>query len=533
MLRGIRKEMTPESWLLKPPTPTWTWYEASLPNPGPQQQISTTLHSEASLQEHLERVPLPSQAVHHIRAGLDERSLQHVAQKGEDRVEGIKLGLASSDILVLDSGQELSEDGKVEDQRSGQERVLALVEDIDGRATTAEDFGVVLIDRALGVTDRGNVFDDDDVVGVFALGLLALGSRDRRLVEQAVGVNHVVDDAALRNLLRLELGLGGKIASVVVTEMVVGGDGERLDASVHQELGEDGLELGLTRLKIVTSNEGTVALRKLNGARNKSILGSSVDEGLALENSGNSEEGRWGNLGMGVFDRVQEVVRSVVHTGDDVTVSLGVGGPKDDDTFQVIGGPELADVRTELLEVGLLVTSGDDIVCTSLLVGGNEVRIVDRGKGFAQVSHVAGKLALEIPRENLSTSHSLVEWQARDIPSAEDEVIGVDHGQHVTKRNINILASDGVNSQTDRGSTEDRSNVVGLLNAGLCMPDNVVTVGEDGSGEGRAVISSNANHHQPVRQNAGYQYKFDSIYRRAEVRTQSLRPFARSGTRRT
>lgn len=47
---------------------------------------------------------------------------------------------------------------------------LALVEDADGRTTTAHDLGVILVDGALGVADGGNVLDDDDVVGVFTLG---------------------------------------------------------------------------------------------------------------------------------------------------------------------------------------------------------------------------------------------------------------------------------------------------------------------------------------------------------------------------
>ena len=49
---------------------------------------------------------------------------------------------------------------------------LALVEDVDGRAAAAEDLGVVLVDGALAVADGGHVLDDDDVVGVLALGLL-------------------------------------------------------------------------------------------------------------------------------------------------------------------------------------------------------------------------------------------------------------------------------------------------------------------------------------------------------------------------
>ena len=116
---------------------------------------------------------------------------------------------------------------------------------------------------------------------------------------------------------------------------------------------------------------------------------------------------------------------------------------------------------------------------------------------------MADELALEIPGENLSTGHSLIEWQARNIPPAENEVVGVNHRQNVTERDIDVLASDRIDSQTDSGSTEDRSNVIGLLDARLGVPDDVVTVSEDGSGECRAVVSSDANHHQPEQQNKG------------------------------
>ena len=197
------------------------------------------------------------------------------------------------------------------------------------------------------------------MVGVFALGVLALGSRYRRLVKQAVGIDHVVHDAALRNLFRLELGLGGKVASIVVTEMVVRGDGQRLDASVHQELGEDRLELGLTGLEVVTTDEGTVALRQFDDTRNEGVLWGSINEGLALEDSGHGEEGRRGNLGMRVLDRVQEVIGGVIHTRENIAVPLGVGRPEDNNTVQIIGGPELANVGTELVEVNLFVIPGN------------------------------------------------------------------------------------------------------------------------------------------------------------------------------
>ena len=146
---------------------------------------------------------------------------------------------------------------------------------------------------------------------------------------------------------------------------------------------------------------------------------------------------------MRILDRVQEVVRDVVHTRDDVAVPLDVGGPENDDTVQIIGGPEFANVGMELVEVNLLVIPGDEVICASLLVGGDEVRVVNGGEGFAHVSHEAGELALEIPRENLDTSHSLVKRETGNIPSAENKVVGVNHGQYVTARDIDIPASDG------------------------------------------------------------------------------------------
>ena len=73
---------------------------------------------------------------------------------------------------------------------------------------------------------------------MFALGVLVLGSGNGRFVKEAVSI----DDATLRNLLRLELSFSEEIASSAVAKMVVGGDGQRLDTGVDKVLSEDGLE---------------------------------------------------------------------------------------------------------------------------------------------------------------------------------------------------------------------------------------------------------------------------------------------------
>jgi len=78
--------------------------------------------------------------------------------------------------------------------------------------------------------------------------------------------------------------------AIIVVEMFVGRNRKRLDAGVDEELGKDGLELGLTRLKIITTNEGVTALSELDSSWNKGVLGSTVDEGLAFQDGRNGEE---------------------------------------------------------------------------------------------------------------------------------------------------------------------------------------------------------------------------------------------------
>ena len=56
---------------------------------------------------------------------------------------------------------------------------------------------VVFVDGLLRVADCGDVLDHNDVIGVFALGRLALGTGNGGLVEQAVRFDHVVYNTAL------------------------------------------------------------------------------------------------------------------------------------------------------------------------------------------------------------------------------------------------------------------------------------------------------------------------------------------------
>lgn len=100
-----------------------------------------------------------------------------------------------------------------------------------------------------GVTNSGDVLDDDNVIRVLA-GLVDLASLlsevGGSLEEDRIGSDHVVDDRRFGNLLRSELPLRAEILAVIVAQVVVGRDRERLNTGIDEELGKDRLDFGLT-----------------------------------------------------------------------------------------------------------------------------------------------------------------------------------------------------------------------------------------------------------------------------------------------
>ena len=95
------------------------------PQPTLKEQIALPLKPQTRFHEHLQRIPLAPERIDDVRAGLDERRLEHVAEQAEDRVQGHKLGIAcgsgSGGLTILDAREELGEDHEVEDQRRRKE----------------------------------------------------------------------------------------------------------------------------------------------------------------------------------------------------------------------------------------------------------------------------------------------------------------------------------------------------------------------------------------------------------------------------
>lgn len=189
-----------------------------------------------------------------------------------------------------------------------------------------EDLGIVLVKGTLIVTDCWHVLDDHSVVRMLS-----------GLVQDSICFDHVIHDIGLGDLLGAELFLGAQVHAVIVAEMVVASNGGEFDTSVDHEVNQSRLHLSLTGLEVIATNESAMLLSKLNGTRNKGVLWGAVDEGCFLEDTSNGKDSRWGDFLVARFDSFHEVVSGVIHALDYVGVTLGIGGPLNNDLVKAMG----------------------------------------------------------------------------------------------------------------------------------------------------------------------------------------------------
>jgi hypothetical protein len=266
--------------------------------------------------------------------GVDDRGsrwsqwgLEHVGEDRQDWVELLVLlgGSGTRVSLPGDTGHHLSNNSQIQNERRGKKGILADIGHGDGLVSSEEDLSVVLIESTLRVTDSWHVLDDDGVVWVLIWS-----------VKNTVGSNHVIDNVGLGNLLGTESLLLRQVAAVIVSEMVIGSNGGELNTGGDEEVDEGRLHLGLTRLEVITTDEGTVSLSKVDDTWNEGVLWGAVDEWDTLLDTGNGEDGRWSNLIVASLDGSENVVGGVVNTVNQISVTLSVGSPKDNNLVESI-----------------------------------------------------------------------------------------------------------------------------------------------------------------------------------------------------
>lgn len=149
----------------------------------------------------------------------------------------------------------------------------------DGLVAAHEDFGIVLVKSTLVVPNGWHVLDDDSVVWMLS-----------RLVQNGIGLDHVIHNIGLGDLLGTELLLRAQVLSVIVAQMIVAGNGGELDAGADEEVDESRLHLGLTRLEVITTNVRIMLLGKFNASWDEGVLWRAIDEWSILQNACDGED---------------------------------------------------------------------------------------------------------------------------------------------------------------------------------------------------------------------------------------------------
>lgn len=248
----------------------------------------------------------------------------------------------------------------------------------------------------------------------------------------------------------------------------------------------------MSGLEVITDEEDVLSGTQFEETIDQSVLGRSVDEGDTFKAAGGGVDDGGRDFGVGLFNTLEEVVSSVVDSGSDLAVSLGVGSPHNNDLVDLVVFLELSELGSDGFKMFLLVVSGEDVVSSVSLVVSNEVGVVDSGEGD-HILHVFTDLLLEIVFEDFSSSHGILHVGFGDIPTANNDFVGVDDGEELVQGDKDFL----VLALADLGTRAlgDGSKEVGLVSTGLGVPGDVVLVGKETSGEGGTVVTTETDEH--------------------------------------
>ena len=138
--------------------------------------------------------------------------------------------------------------------------------------------------------------------------------------------------------------------------------------------------------------------------------------------------------------------------------------------------------------------TGDHVIGTIFLIRSNEVGIVDARKRNHR-GHFFLDLGLESWLENCSTVHCIGQVHAADIPTTNDEVIRVDHGQDIMEWDIDILGRLCIGAELHGRSHDNRAVVISSPRTLTGVPDQAAAVGDDTGSNGRTIVAAPANQH--------------------------------------
>ena len=140
----------------------------------------------------------------------------------------------------------------------------------------------------------------------------------------------------------------------------------------------------------------------------------------------------------------------------------------------------------------LLVRSRNHVIRAIALVGSDVVGVVDRGHRM-HILQVRIHDLLEIVVVDSSALHSVTDVHRADIPSADDQVVGVHQRQQSLERDVQVTSRNG--SNLHGRALGDGAVVVRVLLALLRMPSDLVLVGKNSSRHRGSVVATPADEH--------------------------------------
>ena len=276
--------------------------------------------------------------------------------------------------------------------------------------------------------------------------------------------------------------------------MVVTYNTQRTNPSLDQELCENALDLGLTGFEIIAPNERLILLGEVDTSRHKCILRSTVDERDSFKNTTDCEDRRRSNFRMIGFHTLEKVFSRIVDTRNDLGIPFRISGPNNDNFIQIMFCFERLDIIANMLDMRPLVIAGNQVIRTSRLIGGNESRIVNRRK-WRVLRKSLGDLALDIVIQNFGASHCRCQIERTNIPSTQDEIVWMDHGDDFVDRSIDVVAV-RIDAQFHGRRLCDTTIIIRLDQAVFGLEADLVAVGCDCSSQCTPIIASPSNHHK-------------------------------------
>ena len=214
---------------------------------------------------------------------------------------------------------------------------------------------------------------------------------------------------------------------------------------------------------------------------------------------------------MASLNRLDQVVSGVVHTSEDLCVTLGIGSPLYNDLIKTVRLFEitasslvghsnshreaLPDISANFFDVvPACLATLNHVISALFLISSDKVRVVDTRQRL-HFRHFFLDQVFQSGFEHSGPVHGLGQVHATDIPSANHKVVRMNHGQDITERNVDLLASLHLGTQLHSGCHDNRTIVIRSLLFFSSIPDKPTAISNDARGDGSAIISAPPNKH--------------------------------------